>query len=181
MTDGDTVRYYILNIGNLTFSLLLGAFYMIKKWFCITVALVMSFTFLCGAEVNLTVDAAVTLEGTEDNPIIEDLPPMIDIGTTENLDLSLSDIDDGQGTLDVPQPAPGEAGEDAVVGAITIENDGDDGDESEPRLALSADKLVIGVKEKCTILEATRVPGDDGDTVTWSSDKCSGAGGQRAL
>lgn len=148
---------------------------MIRKWFCITVALVMSLTFLCGAEVNLTADTAVTLEGTEDNPIIEELPPMIDLATTENLDLSLSDIDDGQGALDVPQPAPGEAGEDAVVGPITIENadTGNDGDESEPRLALSAEKLVIGVKEKCTVLKATRIPRDDEDAVTWSSSKTS--------
>ena len=138
---------------------------MLKRWFCLAIACVMLVASLAYAEDNGVDGDAIMLEAG-DGPIIEELPEDLDIPLPENLELSLSDegaLDGGLGSELIPD------------GEITIDNagDGDGGEENGPSLTLSASKLTIGVKEKCTILKATRVPEDAADTVTWSSSKTS--------
>lgn len=139
---------------------------MLKRWFCLALACVMLIASLaCAEEIGAAGDAII-LETAGDGPIIEELPEDLDIALPENLELNLSD----EGALD------GGIGRELIPdGEIIIDNAeaGNDGEEGEPKLTLSAGKLTIGVKEKCTILKATRVPADAADTVTWSSNKTS--------
>ena len=134
---------------------------MLKRWFCLALALAVVWASLSLAEETVTADEPVILDGAAYGPDLEALPDDIEIASLEALDLDLSDPDGGG--------LPG--GEAALdPGEIDLSNDNDNG---EPRLTLSASKLTIGVKEKCTILTATRDPEDSGDTVTWSSSKTS--------
>lgn len=144
---------------------------MFKRWFCLLLVFMISVASFSFGEADLGNGESVSLEGLENDPIIDELPGDLDMTSIGDIELSLSDLSDG--SLDGTQPGAEDA--QAVVGAIVIENaeTDDDGNETTPRLTLSADRLTIGVKEKCTILEATRVPRDDDDTVTWSSDKTS--------
>ena len=134
---------------------------MFKRWFCLVLALVMAWASLSLAEEIAVPNDAVVLEEGEDELIIEELPEDIELDPLEDLDLDLSQTGD---LLDEAQPA-----DEATPGAGSV----DASNEAEPCLSLSATKLVIGVKEKCTALTVTRIPEDSTDTITWSSSKTS--------
>lgn len=133
---------------------------MFKRWFCLALALVMAWASLSLAEEIAVPNDAVILEEGEDELIIEELPEDIEIDPLGDLDLDLAQTGD---LLSEAQPDDEAAPEQGSA----------DANEAEPHLSLSATKLLIGVKEKCTILKATRVPADSNDTVTWSSSKTS--------
>ena len=145
---------------------------MLKRWFCLALACALLIASPACAEGNGTTGDRIVLEAAEDGPIIEELPEAFDLALPENLELSLPD---GGGPADEGL-SEGEIGRELIPdGEILIDNAETDseGEESGPSLTLSASKLTIGVKEKCTILKATRVPEDAADTVTWSSSKTS--------
>ena len=134
---------------------------MFKRWFCLALALVMSFgTFSLAEEIAID-DAAGTIEMPEDALLVEELADDIEIALPEDLELSLADTGVGQGLL---------FGEPEGLDSVEAVNDPDQG---EARLELSASKLRIGIGENCTILKATRIPEDGSDAVTWSSSKRS--------
>lgn len=138
---------------------------MFKRWFCLALALVMAWASLSLAEEIDVSNDAVILEEADGEVIIEDLPEDIEIAELEGLDLELMDPGSVGGLLDGDQPTGDEPAQ--------AEDTADLVSDADPALKLSAAKLVIGVKEKCTILKATRVPADSSDTVTWSSSKTS--------
>ena len=147
---------------------------MLKRWFCLVLACAMLIPSLACAEGIGANGDGMMLEAAGDGLIIEELPEDVDIALTENLELSLPDAGGG-GPADEGAP-DGEIGRELIPdGEIIIDNAeaDNDGEESGPSLTLSASKLTIGVKEKCTILKAIRVPEDAADTITWSSSKTS--------
>lgn len=137
---------------------------MLKRWFCLALALVLAGASLSLAEEVAVPNDGVILDGAEDALVIEEMPGDFEILSLDDVELSLSEPGDGLSD-DVPESAGAGSG----LLDVELANEG----EGEPRLVLSAQKLTIGVKEKCTVLKATRVPSDTGDAVTWSSSKTS--------
>ena len=138
---------------------------MIKRWLCLALALMVAWASLSLAEEVVIDNDAVILDASEGEVIIEDLPEDIGITEIESLDLDLMEPGAAGGLLDLDQPDSREAAQEEDAAELVSDAD--------PVLKLSAAKLVIGIKEKCTILKATRVPEDSSDTVTWSSSKTS--------
>jgi len=134
---------------------------MFKRWFCLALALVMSFGTISLAEEIAIDDVAGTVEAPEDALLVEELADGIEIALPEDLELSLFDTGVDQGLL---------SGEPEGLYEVEAVNDED---QAEARLELSASKLRIGIGENCTLLKATRIPEDESDAVTWSSSKRS--------
>ncbi len=130
---------------------------MYRRWFCLTLALILSLgTFSLAEEIAIE-DGAGIVDVSENALFVDELPDGSEIALSEDLELSLSDTDVDRGLL---------YGEPEGLDAVEAVNDAE---QDEARLELSASKLLIGVGEKCAILKATRVPEDGGDAVTWSS------------
>ena len=138
---------------------------MFKRWLCLALAMMVAWASLSLAEEVVIGNDAVILDASEGEVIIEDLPEDIGITEIESLDLDLMEPGAAGGLLDLDQPDSREAAQEEDAAELVSDAD--------PVLKLSAAKLVIGIKEKCTILKATRVPEDSSDTVTWSSSKTS--------
>lgn len=135
--------------------------YMFRRWFCLTLALVLGLGSFALAEELAIEDGAGTADVSEDTLLLDPLPDGIEIALPEDLELSLSNTD-----VELEPLSREPEGLDAVEAV-------NDADQAEARLELSASKLLMGVGEKCTILRATRIPEDGSDAVTWSSSKGS--------
>jgi len=134
---------------------------MFKRWFCLALALVMSFGTFSLAEEIVIDDGAGTVEAPEDAVLVDELADDMEIALQGDLELSLSDTVIDQGLL---------YGEPEGLEEVEAINEAD---QDEARLELSFSVLLIGIGEKCSILKATRVPEDGSDAVTWSSSQRS--------
>ena len=137
---------------------------MLKKWFCVMLALVVGCASLSFAEEVFIDSEAVIPEPSPEGLIIEALPGDIALSSLADLESALLEPD-AAGLLDEGTPAG--------AGTATEVDRADFSNDVEPKLQISAKKLVIGVKEKCTVLTATRIPENSKDAVTWSSNKSS--------
>ena len=135
--------------------------YMFRRWFCLTLALVLGLGSFALAEELAIEDGAGIADVSEDTLLLDPLPDGVEIALPEDLELSLSNTD-----VELEPLSREPEGLDAVEAV-------NDADQAEARLELSASKLLMGVGEKCTILRATRIPEDGSDAVTWSSSKGS--------
>ena len=135
--------------------------YMFRRWFCLTLALVLGLGSFALAEELAIEDGAGIADVSENTLLLDPLPDGIQIALPEDLELSLSNTDVELEPL---------SGEPEGLDAVEAVNDAD---QAEARLELSASKLLMGIGEKCTLLKATRIPEDGSDAVTWSSSKSS--------
>ena len=142
---------------------------MFKKWFCLALALMLAWASLSLAEDIAIEEEAAIPEVSGDELVIEEVIEEDGLDSVEDLELSLSE--DDLGLLELDQDVDGDASLDAAD-VLDGAEAGIDANRSE-KLTLNFSKLLIGVKEKCTVLKATRSPEDASDTVTWSSDKKS--------
>ena len=143
---------------------------MIKRWFCLLLALAVGWASVCCAEEIVIEGEAVIAEAAEGELIIGELDEYIELPPIGDLALELPDDGGAPGLLDEGLIAEGEWALDGDRETAEAPNDEEQG---EPRLTLSAEKLLIGIGEKCTALKATRSPEDAGDTITWASGKTS--------
>jgi hypothetical protein len=134
---------------------------MFRRWFCLTLALVLGLGSFALAEELAIEDGAGIADVSENTLLLDPLPDGIQIALPEDLELSLSNTDVELEPL---------SGEPEGLDAVEAVNDAD---QAEARLELSASKLLMGIGEKCTLLKATRIPEDGSDAVTWSSSKGS--------
>jgi hypothetical protein len=134
---------------------------MFRRWFCLTLALVLGLGSFALAEELAIEDGAGIADVSENTLLLDPLPDGIQIALPEDLELSLSNTDVELEPL---------SGEPEGLDAVEAVNDAD---QAEARLELSASKLLMGIGEKCTLLKATRIPEDGSDAVTWSSSKSS--------
>ena len=80
---------------------------MFKRWFCLLLVFMISVASFSLGEADLGNGESVSLEGLENDPIIEALPGDLDMTSIGDIELSLSDLSDG--SLDGTQPGAEDA------------------------------------------------------------------------